>query len=344
MGRTSGWGVGCRSPNRPEVLVPHANARLNAHGRRLLVERVRRQGWAVAHAAKAMGISRQCAHRWVARFDAEGEAGLSDRSSAPHSNPRRTAASVEDAVVTARREHRRGQDWIGPELGVPARTVSRILRRHDLPYLRHCDPLTGELIRSSKTTAVRYERERPGELVHVDVKKIGRIPDGGGWKAHGRRMGSTAARKKARIGYDYVHSMVDDHSRLAYSEILPDEKGPTCAAFILRAAAHFATHGITTIERVITDNHFSYRKSHDVQDAMTQLGATHKFIRPHCPWQNGKVERFNRTLATEWAYRQVFTSNTDRAAALAPWLHDYNTQRRHTALGGHPPINRLSPT
>ncbi|MET4077031.1 IS481 family transposase [Janibacter sp. UYMM211] len=324
--------------------MAHANARLNVHGRRLLVDRVRRQGWAVAHAAKAMGISRQCAHRWVARFDAEGQAGLSDRCSAPHSSPRRTAASVEDAVVAARREHRRGQDWIGPELGVPARTVSRILRRHDLPYLRDCDPLTGEVIRSSKTAAVRYERDRPGELVHVDVKKIGKIPDGGGWKAHGRQMGSTAAKKKARIGYDYVHSMVDDHSRLAYSEILPDEKGPTCAAFILRAAENFATHGITAIERVITDNHYSYRKSNDVKDAMTTLGARHKFIRPHCPWQNGKVERFNRTLATEWAYRQVFTSNTDRAAALAPWLKQYNTQRRHTALGGLPPISRLSPT
>lgn len=324
--------------------MSHANARLNVHGRRLLVDRVRRQGWAVAHAAKAMGISRQCAHRWVARFDAEGEAGLVDRSSAPRYSPRRTAAKVEAAVVAARSEHRRGQDWIGPELGVPARTVSRILRRHDLPYLRHCDPLTGEVIRSSKATAVRYERDRPGELVHVDVKKIGKIPDGGGWKAHGRSMSRTAEQKKARIGYDYVHSMVDDHSRLAYSEILADEKGPTCAGFILRAAQYFAAHGITRIERVITDNHFSYRLSSDVKDAMTTLGATHKFIRPHCPWQNGKVERYNRTLASEWAYRQVFTSNTDRADALAPWLHEYNTRRRHTALGGLPPISRLSTT
>jgi len=324
--------------------VAHANARLNVHGRRLLVERVRRHGWAVAHAAKAMGISRQCAHRWVARFDAEGEAGLCDRSSRPRSSPRRTSAAVEAAIVAARVEHRRGQDWLGPELGVPARTVSRVLRRHHLPLLRVLDPLTGEVIRSSKTTAVRYERDRPGELVHVDVKKIGKIPDGGGWRAHGRSMGSTSARKKARIGYDYVHSMVDDRSRLAYSEILPDEKGPTCGAFIERAAAYFADHGIPVIERVITDNHFSYRKSNDVAAAMTALGATHKFIRPHCPWQNGKVERFNRTLATEWAYRQVFTTNAQRADALAPWLEQYNTQRRHTALGGLPPISRLSPT
>lgn len=324
--------------------MAHANARLNVHGRRLLVDRVRRQGWAVAHAAKAMGISRQCAHRWVARFDAEGEAGLTDRSSRPRSSPRRTSAAVEAAILAARVEHRRGQDWLGPELGVPARTVSRVLRRHHVPLLRVLDPLTGEVIRASKSTAVRYERDRPGELVHVDVKKIGKIPDGGGWRAHGRSMGSSAAKKKARIGYDYVHSMVDDHSRLAYSEILPDEKGATCGAFIQRAAAYFADHGIPVIERVITDNHFSYRKSNDVAAAMTALGAKHKFIRPHCPWQNGKVERFNRTLATEWAYRQVFTSNQARADALAPWLEQYNTQRRHTALGGLPPTSRLSPT
>ncbi len=324
--------------------MSHRNARLNVRGRQLLVERVCQQGWAVAHAAKAQGVSRQCAHRWVKRFREEGEAGLQDRSSRPHHCPSQTPVEVEEAVVALRRKERRGQDWLGPELGVPARTVSRVLRRHGVPYLRECDPLTGEVIRASKTTAVRYERDRPGELVHVDVKKIGKIPDGGGWKAHGRQMGSTAAKKKARIGYDYVHSMVDDHSRLAYSEILPDEKGPTCAAFILRAAEYFASHGITRIEQVITDNHFSYRHSNDVRDAMTALNAKHKFIKPHCPWQNGKVERFNRTLQVEWAYRQVFLSNADRAAALAPWLERYNTVRRHTALGGLAPVSRLSPT
>ena len=251
---------------------------------------------------------------------------------------------VEERIVAIRREQRRGQDWIGPELGVPARTVSRVLRRHGVPYLRECDPLTGEVIRASKTTAVRYERDRPGELVHVDVKKVGKIPDGGGWKAHGRAMGSTSAKKKARIGYDYVHSMVDDHSRLAYSEILPDEKGTSCAGFIRRAAAYFAGHGITRIERVMTDNHFSYKNSHDVRAVLDELGAKHKFIKPHCPWQNGKVERFNRTLQTEWAYRQVFTSNQQRADALAPWLEHYYTERRHTALGGLPPTSRLSTT
>jgi transposase InsO family protein len=298
----------------------------------------------VAHVAKAMGVSRQCAHRWVNRFAAEGEAGLVDRSSRPRSSPTRTPAAVETAICRLRREQRRGQDWIGPELGVPARTVSRVLRRHQLPYLRCLDPMTGQLIRASKTTAVRYERSRPGELVHVDVKKIGRIPDGGGWRARGRAIGRTGAQKRARIGYDYVHSMVDDHSRLAYSEIHPDEKGPTCAGFLTRAAAYFAAHGITRIERVMTDNHFSYVKSTDVQHAIAALGATHKRIKPHCPWQNGKVERFNRTLQTEWAYRQVFFTNTARSRDLAPWIEHYNTRRRHSALDGLPPTSRLSPT
>ena len=245
-------------------------------------------------------------------------------------------------MLDLRRIERRGPDWLGPELGVPARTVSRILRRHRVPYLAECDPLTGEVIRASRTTTCRYEREEPGELVHMDVKKIGRIPDGGGWRAHGRQMGSTWAGKQARIGFDYVHSLVDDHSRLAYSEILPDEKGTTCADFLTRAAAHFAAHGITAIQRVLTDNHFSYRHSTAVREAVA--GATHRFITPHCPWQNGKVERFNRTLQIEWAYRQIFYSNTERAAALAPWLEHYNTRRRHTALGGLPPVTRLSPT
>jgi transposase InsO family protein len=320
--------------------VSHRNARLNVRGRQLLVQRVCEQGWAVAHAAKAQGISRQCAHRWVNRFQAEGEAGLHDRSSRPHHCPAQTPVEVEEAVVAKRREERRGQDWLGPELGVPARTVSRVLRRHGVPYLRECDPLTGEVIRASKTTAVRYERDHPGELVHMDVKKVGRIPDGGGWKAHGR---SEKVRGRG-IGYDYVHSLVDDHSRLAYSEIHSDEKGSTCAGFLSRAADYFAVHGITRIERVITDNHLSYRRSADVAAVIAGLGAKHKFIRPHCPWQNGKVERFNRTLQVEWAYRQVFFSNDDRCAALAPWLEHYNTERRHTALGGLPPVSRLSPT
>jgi len=323
--------------------VGHRNARLTFHGRRLLVQRVREQHLPVAHAAKAMGVSRQCVHRWLARFETEGEAGLWDRSSRPHRMPTKTTADVEAVVIAARRQSRRGQDWLAQELGLPARTVSRILRRHDVPRLAICDPMTGEVIRASKTTAVRYERAQPGELCHMDVKKIGRIPDGGGWRAHGRQIGKTSARKKARIGFDYIHSLLDDHSRFAYSEILTDEKAPTCSAFFARAVQHFAANGIR-VQAVMTDNHWSYTHNGSLPALLTQLGASHVLIRPHCPWQNGKIERFNRTLQSEWAYRQVFTTNADRTAALAPWLEHYNTRRRRSALGGLPPISRLSPT
>jgi transposase InsO family protein len=324
--------------------VGHRNARLTFHGRLLLVQRVRDQHMPIAHVARAMGISRQCAHRWLARFDTEGPAGLHERSSRPHRMPTRTSPELEALVVAARAEHRRGQDWLGPELGLPARTVSRILRRHHVARLASCDPMTGEVIRASKTTAVRYERAQPGELVHMDVKKIGRIPDGGGWRAHGRHAGSVTRDRKTRVGFDYVHSLVDDHSRLAYSEILPDEKAPTCTGFLARAVEHFAAHGIGRIDAVMTDNHWSYTRNGTLPSLLEALHAKHILIKPHCPWQNGKVERFNRTLQTEWAYRQAFTTNHDRTAALAPWLEHYNTQRRHYALGGHPPTSRLSPT
>lgn len=299
----------------------------------------------VAHVAKAMGVSRKCAYHWLRRFDLEGEVGLHDRSSRPHRMPTKTSADVEAVVLQARVEHRRGQDWLGPELGVPARTVGRILRRHDVPRLASCDPMTGEVIRASKTTAVRYERDRPGELVHMDVKKIGRIPAGGGWRAHGRQAGSTSRDRKRRVGFDFVHSLVDDHSRLAYSEILDDEKAATCAGFFARAVDYFASFGIDRIEALMTDNHWSYTNSNALAAHLVALGAKHVLIRPHCPWQNGKVERFNRTLQAEWAYRQVFHSNAERTAALDPWLESYNTQRRHSALDGQPPISRLpSPT
>jgi transposase InsO family protein len=327
-----------------EVFVAHRNARLTVHGRRLLVDRVRRQGMPVAHVARAMGISRQCAHRWVARFDIEGDAGLFDRSSRPRRMPTKTAPKVEQRVLAARRKHRRGQDWLGPELGVPARTVSRILRRNQVPRLAVCDPMTGEVIRASKATAVRYERDRPGELVHMDVKKIGRIPEGGGWRAHGRGVvGRTYQRRITKIGYDYVHSVVDDHSRFAYSEILDNEQGDTCAAFFARALDTFAAHGIT-VKELMTDNHWSYTRSAALAALLETAHIKHRLIKPHCPWQNGKVERFNRTLQTEWAYRSVFDTNNQRRRALAPWLRSYNTRRRHSALGGLPPISRLSPT
>jgi transposase InsO family protein len=309
-----------------------------------LVERIRGQGQPVAHVAKAMGVSRQCAHRWLKRFDTHGDAGLFDRNSRPHRIPTRTSPEVEQVVVAARVEHRRGPDWLGLELGVPARTVSRILRRHGMPRLCELDPLTGQVIRASKSTAVRYERARPGELVHMDVKKIGRIPDGGGWRSRGRQAANQNGSKARRIGYDYVHSVVDDHSRLAYSEILDDERADTCAAFFARALDYFAAQGITHIERLMTDNAFSYRHGLQLRALLDGHGITHMFIKPHCPWQNGKAERFNRTLQAEWAYRQVFTTNNQRAAALPDFLDNYNHRRRHSALGGLPPISRLTPT
>ena len=322
----------------------HRNARLTVFGRRLIIQRVRLDGMPVAHVAKAVGISRQCAHRWLARFDAEGDEGLRDRSSRPHRSPTRTPIGVELEVVGARRQLRVGPDQLSDELGVPARTISRILRRHQVPYLCEWDPLTGDVIRASKTTTQRYERDTPGELIHVDVKKIGRIPDGGGWKAWGRRMGSTAAKKKARVGYDYLHSAVDDHTRMAYTEIHNDEKGDTAAGFLARAAEFYASVGIRRIEAVMTDNHWSYTHSHTVAAVLADLGAVHITIRPHCPWQNGKVERFNRTLQTEWAYKRIYLTNTERSQALETWLNYYNYDRKHSSLGRRPPISRVSPT
>jgi transposase InsO family protein len=319
--------------------MSHGSARLTVHGRRLIVER-HHAGWPQAHIAAAMGVSRKCVKTWIDRYTAEGETGLITRSSRPHTMPTRTSEEIEARVLAARAEHRDGPDVLGPKVGVAPRTVSRILRRHGVPHLCVLDPTTGEVIRSSKQTAVRYERERPGELVHMDVKKLGRIPDGGGWRAHGR--GNVARDRTHRPGYDYVHSLIDDHSRLAYSEILTDEKGPSCAAFLERAIVYFAAHGITRIERLITDNAWAYRYS--LGEVCASHGIVQKFIKPHCPWQNGKAERLNRTLATEWAYRQVFTTNTERTAALAPWLDHYNTERHHSALGGKPPISRLPPT
>ena len=321
--------------------MSHGSARLTVHGRLLIVQR-RQQGWKQAHIAAAMGVSRKCVKTWLDRYAAEGEAGLQTRSSRPHSCPSRTSPEVEQRIVELRERERRGPDWIGAELGVPARTVSRVVARHGLPRLATLDPISGQVIRASKVTAVRYERDRPGELAHMDVKKLARIPEGGGWKALGRGDGSIQRDRNTVVGFDYVHSMVDDHSRYTYSEVLSDEKGTTCAGFLERAIADFAAAGIPRIERLMTDNAWAYRYS--LREICAVHGIRQVFIRPHCPWQNGKVERLNRTLLGEWAYRQVFTSNEQRAAALAPWLEHYNTQRRHSALGGLPPISRLRPT
>jgi transposase InsO family protein len=318
--------------------VSHVNARLTVHGRQLIVDRVA-AGRPVAHIAAELGVSRQTAYRWVGRYRAEGTAGLRDRSSRPRSSPRRTSADREQEVLQARQALRFGPLRIAAATGVPARTVTRILHRHQVPRLADCGPLTGTPIRASRASSNRYERTTPGELVHLDVKKLGRIPAGGGWRAHGR---SEQVRGRG-IGYDYVHVAIDDHTRVGYAEVLPDEKGATAAGFLVRAGTYFAEQGITRIERVITDNAFAYRNSAAFARAVADLGAVQRFIKPHCPWTNGKAERFNRTLQTEWAYRQVFTSSAQRQAALAPWLQHYNTERIHTGIGTTP-ITRVSPT
>ncbi|MER6573910.1 leucine zipper domain-containing protein, partial [Streptomyces sp. NPDC001093] len=230
--------------------MSHRNARLTVHGRRLLVERVR-SGRPVAHVAAEMGISRPTAHKWIRRWHSEGESGLIDRSSRPRRTPHRTAAATEAQVCRLRQDRKLGPARIGPILGLPASTVHRILARHGLNRLAFLDRPTGQPIR-------RYERDRPGELIHVDVKKLGRIPDGGGHKVLGRQAGRA---RRNSVGFDYVHSAVDDHTRLAYSEIHSDEKAATCAAFLRRAAAFFATCGIDRVERVLTDNAWPYRKS-----------------------------------------------------------------------------------
>jgi len=325
--------------------VSHGSARTTFHGRLLIVQR-HQAGWPQAHIAAAMGVSRKCVKTWIDRYAAEGEAGLRDRSSRPHRMPTRTSARVEQAIVDLRVQQRRGPDWIGAELGVPARTVSRVLARHGVPRLAMLDPMTGQVIRASKATAVRYEHDHPGSLVHMDVKKLGRIPDGGGWRGRGETATNHRSKKDktVRVGFDYVHSLVDDHSRLAYSEILPDEQGATCAAFLDRALDYFAAHGITRVERLMTDNAWAYR--YTLRTTCAARGNIKQiFIRPHCPWQNGKVERLNRTLLTEWAYRQAFTSNDQRTAALDTWLDHYNNDRTHHGIGGKPPISRApSPT
>ncbi|MFD6174352.1 IS481 family transposase [Streptomyces coeruleorubidus] len=309
--------------------MSHRNARLTIHGRRLLVERVR-TGRPVAHVAAEMGISRVTAHKWIRRWRSEGEPGLHDRPSRPRTTPH--PGSSGDASVPTAAGSKLGPARLGLILGLPVSTVHRILARHGLNRLAFLDRPTGQVIR-------RYERDRPGELIHVDVKKLGRIPDGGGHKVLGRQAGRT---RRSSMGFDCIHSAVDDHTRLAYSEIHSDEKAATCAAFLRRAAAFFTAAGIDHIERVLTDNAWPYRKSFAWQQALADLGATGKRTRIYRPQTNGKVERFNRTLLDEWAYQRPYTSNTERTAALADFLHTYNHHRCHTALGGHPPITRVN--
>jgi transposase InsO family protein len=306
----------------------------------ILVQRIQ-SGRAVAHVAAEMGISRTAAWRWWRRFREQGAAGLIDRSSAARSHPHRTAPCVETRVRIVRHLSRRGPVFIAGRLGLHASTVGRVLGRHRVPLLRELDPVTGNVIRARRATAVRYEHDHPGSLLHIDVKKLGRIPDGGGWRADPTQTAAVHRTSHRKVGYDYVHTVIDDHSRVAYAEIHDDEKGATAAGFLERAVAFYAALGVK-VERVISDNAFAYRHSAAFRAVIDAHGITQKFIRPHCPWTNGKVERLNRTLATEWAYAKPWTSNTQRAAALPDWLDHYNLDRAHLGIGGHPPIDRIN--
>jgi len=322
--------------------VSHANARTNLFARRLIVERVA-AGWPPAHVAEQLGVSRSTVYKWLRRYDEGGDAALADRSSRPIRMPQRTSKRVEQKVLAARRRRKRGPVVLAAELGLNPSTVGRILARHEVPHLSAIDPITGESVRSSRRSANRYEHRTPGSLVHVDVKKLGRIPTGGGWRLHGRDAGVSVANrhKKIRIGYDYVHTAIDDYTRLAYSEVLPDEKDLTCAGFLHRALAWFADHDVR-VRRLLTDNAMVYRRGTNWGWVCVAWQLKRRFIRPGCPWTNGKAERFNRTLLTEWAYARAWASNSLRTRGLDRFLRRYNTQRGHSALDGKPPISRLA--
>ena len=307
--------------------MSHRNAPLTPQGRLLLCRRIE-AGATITQVAEAMGISRQCASKWWHRYRELGVDGLHDRSSRPRRSPSRVPARVEAKICRRRRSDKVGPDRLAIRLQLPASTIYRVLRRHDLSRLDHLDRTTATPIR-------RYERSRPGELVHVDIKKLARVPVGGGHKVLGR----PAARTKRHLGYAYLHSAVDDHSRLAYTEVLADEKGATAAAFWSRAEAWFRARGVV-VERVLTDNGFCYR-GRLFNQALAQTGVVHKFCRPYRPQTNGKVERFHRTLLEEWAYVRPYACEAARTSALARWLHRYNHHRVHTAIGG-PPVSRVT--
>ena len=312
----------------------HANAALSLNKRRLLCERVVVERWSVAEAAAAAEVSVRCARKWVRRYLAEGELGLLDRSSAPTRVANRTPERRVEAIAALRRLRFTGPE-IAELLGMALSTVSGILTRIGL----------GKLGRLGLEPARRYERERPGELVHVDVKKLGRIQRGAGKRVLGRsqrglRVTDALGSRRGTAGWDYVHIAIDDCTRLAYAEVLPDEKAATAIGFLRRALAFFERHGIH-VERVITDNGAPYRSTlHAI--ACRALGIRHLRTQPYRPQTNGKAERFIRTLLGGWAYGAIYPNSTERTAALDGWLWHYNHHRKHSALGHKPPIARLN--
>ena len=320
----------------------HRNAPLSETGRLRLARCVVEDGWPLRRAAERFQVSPTTAKRWADRYRQSGPAGMADRSSRPHHSPQRTPTRTERRIIKVRVLRRWGPARIAYLLGLNPATVHRVLVRYRLAHLSHLDRATGVPIR-------RYERDAPGDLVHVDVKKLGLIPEGGGHRVLGRaaaqphRQQAAADRKSIYRnpvrGYAYLHTALDDHSRLAYTEILSDERKETAIAFWQRAHAYFAAAGIT-VTRVLTDNGSAYR-SRDWRHQLARAGIAAKYTRPYRPQTNGKVERFHRTLADEWAYARPYTSETERKAALDPWLHIYNHHRGHTALKGQPPASRV---
>jgi transposase InsO family protein len=323
--------------------VSHANAALTPRARLRLARLVVEDGWPVARAAERYDVSWPTAARWAQRYRQAGPAGMNDRSSRPHRSPGRTPAPVVRAVVHLRWRKRLGPVAIGARLGVPASTVHAVLVRCRLNRLSHVDRRTGEPVR-------RYEHDRPGAMIHVDVKKLGNIPDGGGWRYVGRAQGDRNraatpgkprnAHHNPKIGTAYVHTVIDDHTRIAYAEIHDDETAATAIAVLRRAVTWYSARGVT-IERVLSDNGSAYR-SHAWRDACTELGIRPKKTRPYRPQTNGKIERFHRTLAHGWAFARLFPTEHARRKALPAWLHQYNHHRPHTAIGNQPPITRLT--
>jgi transposase InsO family protein len=325
--------------------VTHANAPLTPLGRRRLASLIVDKGWSARRAAERFQVSPATAAKWAARYRA-GEP-MTDVSSRPHTFPTRSSRRVERRIVKLRHCRRWGPHRISYHLGIPRSTVGRVLARYRMPLLAHLDQATGLPVRRPKP--IRYEATAPGDLVHIDIKKLGKIPDGGGWRAFGRdseqhRRSGVASDRAARAGapasrgYVYLHHAVDDHSRLAYSEQLTDERKETAAAFWTRARAFFADAGIS-VRAVMTDNGSCYR-SHDFANA---LGGTvkHRRTRPYRPQTNGKVERFNRTILAEWAYARTYLSDAARATTYANWIHSYNHHRPHTGIGGLAPADRV---
>ena len=313
----------------------HANARLSVKGRELLVDRVVVAGWSVMEAAEAAGITDRTARKWVARYRAEGHAGLLDRSSAPALVANRTHERRVEAIAALRRVRLTGAE-IAEVLEMALSTVSGILTRIGM----------GKLGRLGLEPAQRYERQRPGELIHIDVKKLGRIHNGAGHRISGNRGRYTGQRTDAEgkrrnlVGWELVHIAIDDATRLAYVEVLDDEKATTAIGFLRRAVAHYSSYGIT-VEALITDNGSAYRSTiHAI--ACRALGIRHLRTRPYRPQTNGKAERFIRTLLGGWAYGAIYRDSTERTAALAGWLDFYNHRRPHGAISHKPPIARLN--